>query len=92
MPEAGFAELNTFRRAGMPIIPPATSLTYKGRGDGEHAPLEPAQRARFCRCYFLTIPSFFMRASSVVGFRPSASAAPPGPRTRQPVRSRMRKI
>jgi hypothetical protein len=42
--------------------------------------------------YFLTIPSFFMRASSVVGFSPKASAAPPGPRTRQPVRSRMRKM
>ena len=43
-------------------------------------------------CYFLTIPSFFMRASRVVGFSPSASAAPPGPRTRQAVRSSMRKI
>src|SRR5262245_10073298 len=32
-------------------------------------------------------PSFAMRVSSVVGFMPSLSAAPPGPRIRQPVLS-----
>ena len=38
------------------------------------------------------IPSFAMRVSSVVGRSPSRSAAPPDPRTRQPLLSRTLRI
>jgi hypothetical protein len=38
------------------------------------------------------IPSFLMRESSVVGLMPRTSAAPPGPRTRQPVCSSARRM
>ena len=57
-----------------------------------HDPPTPEKGTSSRDRYFLTTPSFFMRASNVVGFSPSASAAPPEPRTRQPVRSRIRKM
>jgi hypothetical protein len=91
MPEVDLAVPNIFSRNNSTNMHRRRRI--KGEGIGHRtiqSSLEP--RASLRDRYFLTIPSFFMRASSVVGFSPSASAAPPGPRTRQPVRSRMRKI
>jgi hypothetical protein len=54
--------------------------------------VKPQKKYAFSGIHFLAIPSFSIRDSKVVGFKPSISAAPPGPRIRHSVRSSTRRI
>src|SRR5947207_15463623 len=83
---ASFApETSQYRHGRTEVVPQLYSGPAHRRGLTAQEALSPAEDRSGAG---LRIPSFFIRASSVVGFRPRSTAAPPFPLTFQQVCSR----